>query len=582
MICDAASGGDTMGTRSKRKVRVPAIYMVGAAIAATSVVSAPRAALAQSLDAVLQRLEKLERENAALRARVNSLESGRGHAAAAPAAPAADGKAKANPVVHGAVATSPAPEPTVNVAGMPVKAGPFAPLVDNTVVTIYGHVDVSGTVFNPSVYDQGTKLGIASNGSYFGIRARHNLAPYGYDGYSVVAQFESQVDVASLPTERAAFGTRDSFVGIEGPWGAIKAGKSDTPYKKSTSAFDPFANTIADYNSLVGNTGGDNRAEFDWRMANAIWYESPIWNGFQLSALFSPGQNYSPDNSDYAYGNLFQCTGASARGSGSNFPGTGGAIPGNIGGNGCTDGSWGNAFSAAATYKNGPFTAIAAYEFHQDVNRHGDDGIEPFLAGTPFFAPVFLPDGSQVMTGVANEWAAKIGAGYRFEYFPIGPLQVYALYEWLRRDVPAAFEPFNERSKDDFFISATQYVGEHWAFSGSFIWSGNTPGAPTCLSLNNPNAGVACTSPGPIVQIGQYQQNQFDETTFQYNAGVRYYFNHWASMYLVGAWLQNGTGAHYCLGPSGYGFQVCSRDQFNNTIGGATIRAVATGLTFDF
>ena len=91
---------------------------------------------------------------------------------------------------------------------------------------------MSGDIFNPSVFDQGTKLGIASNISSFGIRVRHNLAPYGWDGMAVVAQLESQVDIASAPTERAAFGTRDSFLGLEGPWGAIKAGKSDTPYKK--------------------------------------------------------------------------------------------------------------------------------------------------------------------------------------------------------------------------------------------------------------------------------------------------------------------------------------------------------------
>src|SRR5580704_966030 len=227
-----------------------------------------------------------------------------------------------------------------------------------------------------SVYDQGTKFGIASNSSYFGIRARHNLAPYGYEGYAFLAQIESQVDVAAAPTEKAAFGTRDSFVGIEGPYGTIKAGKADTPYKKATAAFDPFASTVADYNSLMGNTGGDNRAEFDWRMDHAVWYESPIWKGFQFSAMISPGQNYAPDNSDYSYGDLFDCNGASARGSGSNFPNSSGALPGNIGGNGCTDGSFGNAYSAAATYKNGPFTLIAAAELHEGVNRHADDGLE--------------------------------------------------------------------------------------------------------------------------------------------------------------------------------------------------------------
>jgi predicted porin len=565
--------------RSKDRRRVPVIYMAGAVIAATGVISTPRVALAQSLDAVLQRLEKLERENAALRARVNSLETGKSRAApVAAAAPAPAAASKGNPVLHGAVATSPAPAPAVSVAGMPIKAGPFGPVIDNTTVTIYGHVDVSLDAFDVGVFDQGTKLGVASNGSYFGVRARHNLAPYGYEGYSVVAQFESQVDVASAPTERAAFGTRDSYVGMEAPWGAIKAGKSDTPYKKATAPFDPFANTVADYNSIMGNTGGDNRAEFDWRMNHAIWYESPIWNGFQFSALFSPGQNYASDNSDYAYGDLFQCNGASARGSGSNFPGTGGAVPGNIGGFGCTDGSFGNAFSAAATYKNGPVTLIAAYEFHQAVNRHGDDGLE--INGGQL-APVFLPDGSQVMTGVADEWAAKVGGGYRFDV-PFGPLQVYGYYEWLRREVAPGFDAFNERSRDGWFLSATQYVGDHWSFSASWAHAGNTPGAPACLSLNNPNAGVACVSPGPIVQIGQFQQNAFDETANMYAAGTRYRFNSWASWYLVGAWLQNGMGSHFCLGPSGHGYQLCSRDAANDTIGGATIKAVSTGMTFDF
>ncbi len=220
---------------------------------------------------------------------------------------------------------------------------------------------------------------------------------------------------------------------------------------------------------------------------------------------------------------------------------------------------------------------MAAYELHEHSNRHGDDNLEPFIGGTP----IFLPDGSQVFTGVHNEWAAKVGGGYRFTD-PIGPLQLYAYYEWMRRDVAAFEQPFNERSRDGVFASVTQSVGEHWSFSFSYIHAFNTPGAPACLSLNNPNAGVACTSPGPIVQVGQFQQNRFDESTNQYDAGVKYRFNQWASWYLVGAWLQNGMGAHYCLGASGHGYQLCSRDAQNDTIGGATIKAVSTGLTFDF
>jgi Gram-negative porin len=538
-------------------------FLSGTACAALCLVSFGGAARAATLDDVMARLDKIEKENAELRQKVRDLSAARPVAAGRviPGPAATTG----NPVLHGAVATSPAPPPVPVVAGMPVKASPWGPVVDNTTVTIYGHFDISGDIFNPSVFDQGTKAGIASNGSYFGVRARHNLSPYGWEGWSVVAQLEAQIDAAASPTERAAFGSRDSYVGLEGPWGAVKAGKSDTPYKKSTAAMDPFANTLGDYNSIMGNTGGDNRAEFDWRMNHAIWYESPIVSGFQFSALASPGQNYAKDNSDYSYGDQFQCNGAGARGSGSNFPGTGGAIAGNIGGNGCTDGSYGNAYSAALTYKNGPFTAIAAYELHEGVNRHGDDGLEPGLV-----APVFLADGSQVFTGVHNEWAAKVGGGYRFND-GLGDVQLNAFYEWLRRDVTAAEQPFNERSRDGVFASATQYIGK-WALSASYAHAFKSPGNPAMLSVNDPVLAPAATLQG----------NLFDDSASMYAIGARYRFNPWASWYVVASQINQGPGAHYCLGPSGHGYQVCSRDAANDTIGGATIRAATTGLTFDF
>src|SRR6516225_4754523 len=446
--------------------------LCGTACAALCLIAFGETARSATLDDVMARLDKIERENAELKAKVRELQGAKSAPAPVAAAPAQTdpSKFKGNPVLHAAVATSPTPPtpPGPTIGGMPVKAGPLTPLIDNTTVTLYGSIDISGDIFNPSVFDQGTKLGIASNISSFGVRVRHNLAPYGWDGWAAVAQIESQVDFAVAPTERAAFGTRDSYLGIEGPWGALKAGKSDTPYKKATNAWDPFSRTVADYNSIMGNTGGDNRAEFDWRMDHAVCYESPILYGLQFSALFSPGQNYAQDNSDYAYGDIFQCNGASARGSGSNFPNTGGAVPGNIGGNGCTDGSFGNAYSAALTYKNGPFSAMAAYELHEQVNRQGDDGLQSVLPGhAPLFAPVFLPDGSQVFTGVHNEWAAKIGGGYRFNDW-IGDLQLYAYYEWMRREVLPFEEPFNERSRNGVYASLTQYIGKQWSVSAAY------------------------------------------------------------------------------------------------------------------
>jgi hypothetical protein len=185
-------------------------------------------------------------------------------------------------------------------------------------------------------------------------------------------------------------------------------------------------------------------------------------------------------------------------------------------------------------------------------------------------APVFLADGSQVFTGVHNEWAAKIGAGYRFND-GLGDLQLNAYYEWIRREVQPFEQPFNERSRDAVFASATQYIGK-WAISGSYAHAFKSPGNPAMLSANDPILAPAATVQG----------NLFANDATMYAIGARYRFNQWASWYVVATQLNQGMGAHYCLGASGHGYQVCSRDAANDTIGGATIRAGTTGLTFDF
>src|ERR1035437_11180523 len=179
----------------------------GTACAALCLVAFGGAARSATLDDVMARLDKIERENAELRQKVKSMSGARaapaGPVAAAPTDPS---KFKGNPVLHGSVATSPGPKPGTMIGGIPVKAGPLTPLIDNTTVTLYGSIDVSADVFNPSVFDQGTKWGVASNISSFGVRVRHNLAPYGWGGWAVVAQLESPGDIAAAPNERAAFG----------------------------------------------------------------------------------------------------------------------------------------------------------------------------------------------------------------------------------------------------------------------------------------------------------------------------------------------------------------------------------------
>jgi predicted porin len=351
---------------------------------------------------------------------------------------------------------------------------------------------------------------------------------------------------------------------MESPWGAIKAGKSDTPYKKSTAKFDPFSATLGDYNSIMGNTGGDLRAEFDWRAAHAIWYESPIWNGFQATLMASPGQNSARDNSNFAFGD-FNCPGTSARGSGSGFFSANNGLGGGL----CNDGSYGNLYSAALTYNQGPFTAIGAYELHEAANRFGDEGPVTLSNGTVLLVP---PNS----VGIANEWAAKVGAGYKFNDI-IGTLQLYGIYEVMRREHTVA--AFNERSRDGYFVSATQAIGQ-WDVSGSWAHANASPGSPGVGTLNvartNVPAGVDPANPS------DFALNTFDSSADQYAVGLKYHFNPFVSWYVVGSYLRNGPGAHYCLGVSGHGYGVCGRDANNNVVAGNKAEAVTTGMTFDF
>ncbi len=142
----------------------------------------------------------------------------------------------------------------------------------------------------------------------------------------------------------------------------------------------------------------------------------------------------------------------------------------------------GNAYSVAATYKNGPFSAIGAFELHEQVNRHGDDNLQLNVNLPPGSAgPIFLPDGSQILTGVHNEWAAKIGGGYHFND-GLGDLQLNAYYEWIRREVTPVEQPFNERSRDAVFASATQMIGQ-WALSASYAHAFKTSGQPGVSKL---------------------------------------------------------------------------------------------------
>src|SRR5208283_4874905 len=245
-------------------------------------------------------------------------------------------------------------------------------------VQLYGNLDVSfdyATKGLASSYSQGGSpygnMGwepdISTNLSYIGLRGNH---PIKDQNFNFVWQLEGGFEISANPGTKSstsnntdnvngALFSRNSFIGIAGQdWGAVKIGKSETPYKTSTDRLNPFSGQEGDYRVIMGNTGGDNRVEFGYRAAHAIWYESPNWNGVSFNAMWSPGQNRDDTSSIIASGEP-DCTGQ-------NLPGSG-ALPPT-----CNDGSFGNLFSVNLAYLGGPLYLTTAYELHKNVNRTSD------------------------------------------------------------------------------------------------------------------------------------------------------------------------------------------------------------------
>ena len=420
-----------------------------------------------------------------------------------------------------------------------------APVTADTTIQLYGHLDLSidsatkgmseghvrsdGTV---AVGKLGWQSDISSNLSYFGVRGGHNLS----DGLRAVFQFETQVDVAATPGSsvsssssdnqvKGALSSRNSYLGLAGGFGAVKAGKTDAPYKLSTARMDPFSASVGDYNSIMGNTGGDNRAEFDTRLSHAVWYESPNWGGFRASALWSPGQNRSNDNSEVASGET-SCTGGNTPSATPSVTGT------------CTDGSFGDAYSAAAIYEVGPLYITGAYEMHKKVNRTGDeDGV------------VVLPG----QVGVVDESAWKVGAQYAFST----RTTLNAIYEDMKRSAPVP--DFNERQRKGWWLAATQKVTDKDDINLGWAHAGKTPGDPT-LAAGTP----------------------LDNEANMYTVGYKHHWDNRTNFYAVYAMQNNHPDAHFDLGASGHGITTDCHDADGHCFPGTKLQAFSVGMQYNF
>lgn len=130
---------------------------------------------------------------------------------------------------------------------------------------IYGKINVSA---QQSDEGEGSFSELKSNASRFGIQGDYALE----DGLTLIYQLEWEVDPSDEANEKN-IKSRNQFIGLEGVFGTITAGRHDTALKMSQGKVDLFNDYEADLKVLWK---GENR------MSDSIAYSSPSFQGFKL------------------------------------------------------------------------------------------------------------------------------------------------------------------------------------------------------------------------------------------------------------------------------------------------------------
>ncbi|HEZ5121383.1 TPA: porin [Neisseria meningitidis] len=191
---------------------------------------------------------------------------------------------------------------------------------------------------------------ISDFGSFIGFKGSEDLG----DGLKAVWQLEQDVSVAGGGATR--WGNRESFVGLAGEFGTLRAGRVANQFDDASQAIDPW-----DSNNDVASQLGIFKRHDD--MPVSVRYDSPDFSGFSGSVQFVPIQNsksaYTPAHWNTVY----------------NTNGTTTFVPAVVGKPGS------DVYYAGLNYKNGGFAGNYAFKYARHANV-GRDAFELFLIGS--------------------------------------------------------------------------------------------------------------------------------------------------------------------------------------------------------
>lgn len=185
---------------------------------------------------------------------------------------------------------------------------------------------------------------ISDFGSFIGFKGSEDLG----EGLKAVWQLEQDVSVAGGGATQ--WGNRESFIGLAGEFGTLRAGRVANQFDDASQAIDPW-----DSNNDVASQLGIFKRHDD--MPVSVRYDSPDFSGFSGSVQFVPIQNsksaYKP-----AYVDEKKMVHAAVVGK----PGS-------------------DVYYAGLNYKNGGFAGRYAFKYARHANV-GRDAFELFLLGS--------------------------------------------------------------------------------------------------------------------------------------------------------------------------------------------------------
>ncbi|HFC6698215.1 TPA: porin [Neisseria meningitidis] len=192
---------------------------------------------------------------------------------------------------------------------------------------------------------------ISDFGSFIGFKGSEDLG----EGLKAVWQLEQDVSVAGGGATR--WGNRESFVGLAGEFGTLRAGRVANQFDDASQAIDPW-----DSNNDVASQLGIFKRHDD--MPVSVRYDSPDFSGFSGSVQFVPIQN-----SKSAYTPAYWTTVNNGNATTTTF------VPAVVGKPGS------DVYYAGLNYKNGGFAGNYAFKYAKHANV-GRDAFELFLLGS--------------------------------------------------------------------------------------------------------------------------------------------------------------------------------------------------------